>query len=179
MEEIREEAGPPVKKPNRFRRIFKVLIARRSAGKKVPAPKSWARIRGRKGSWVLEWGDGTRVGVLPLEAEVVFSSDEDGVHVRDGNGKTVPIGSPGNADSNRLLLGKIERALRRRGGAPGVVAAGVFLVIVLAALFAAVPDLPRFAQLSGSGPAAGGGGPLSSMTGIPPSMSSGLTCNVH
>ena len=178
MEEVREEAGPPVKKSNRWQRVFKVLIARTSAVKKVPTSAPWARIRGRKGSRILEWGDGTRIGVLPLEAEVVFSSDDAGVHVQDGSGKSVPIGSPGSADSNRLLLMKIERALRRRGGSPGIVAAGVFLVLVLGALSAA-PGLPRFSQISGAGPSAGGGDPLSSMTGLPPSMSSGLTCNVH
>lgn len=178
MEEIREEPGTPVQKPNRFRRVLRVLIARRSREKKVRSPEPWARILGRKGSRILEWGDGRRIGVLPLEAEVVFSSDGDGVHVQDGNGRTILIGSPGNADSNRLLLVKIERALRNRGHAAGIVAAGVFLVIVLEAASAA-PGLLRFAQLSGAGPSAGGGDPLSSMTGIPSSMSSGLTCNTH
>ncbi|MGL3709470.1 hypothetical protein ACSYAY_01200 [Leptospirillum ferriphilum] len=142
-------------------------------------PLVWARVRGRSGSGILEWGDGQSFGILPLGDQVFFSIETDGVAVRDGRGKTVLIGRPGADDSNRLLLGKIERALRKRGRRFQVMgmAGGAILLLFL---FGAVrlPGLLQTAAVPGGGFSGGGGDPISAMTGISPSMNSGLTCKV-
>lgn len=175
-EEIKSVKGE--KPPGRLFGSIAKRFSRRPPS--LQEPVVWARIRGWRGPGILEWGDGTRFGVLPLGSEVVFSADGDGVHVRDGSAKTASIGTPGIADANQRLLRMIEKSLRSRRRfllTAGILAAGVSLILFLIA--ASAPGLIRVAALSGSGPGAPAADPLAGRILPPSSMGSGLTCNVH
>ncbi len=181
MEEITEEAGPPVKKSNRVRRVFKVLIARLHRGKKVPIDTPWARIHERRGIRTLVWGmgDGKTFGSVPLGHEAAFSADPFGVTLQTGPGGPVAIGSPEAGEANLLLARKIEKVLRNQGRRAMSLWAGVFILIFLLVLGASGGlGLGRLASLAQTLPGAEGGSP-SSLSEFPPSMSSGLTCRTH
>lgn len=182
MEEITEEAGHPVKKQNLFRKILMVLIACRNREKRDLHPAPWARIRERKGSRILVWGsgDGKTFGDVPLDSEVTFSVDANGVKLRRADGETVLIGSPENERANILLSRKIERSLRSQGNGFRAGVAGAFL-LVLTLLFVvgaeSGSEFWHFASLSQSLPGSGEALPDPSFS--PSSMSSGLTCHTH
>ena len=181
MEEIRKEAGPPVKKQNRFGKILRVLIARRNR-KKDPAHGPWVRLQGRSGTRTLAWGmgDGKSFGSVPLGPEAAFSADSSGVTLHGSGSRPVVIGSPEAGEGNLLLARKIEKGLRNQGhGFRIFVFAAVLLVGALLVLtLESGPGPLRVAGISGGSPSTGED-PLSSMSGIPSSMSSGLTCRTH
>ena len=181
MEEIREEAGLPVKKQNRLGKILRVLIARRNR-KKDPAHGPWVRLQGRSGTRVLVWGmgDGKSFGSVPLGPEAAFSADSSGVTLHGSGSRPVAIGSPEAGEGNLLLARKIEKGLRNQGHGfrifvfAAALLVGAFLVLMIES----GPGPLRVAGISGGSPS-GGEDPLSGMNGIPPSMSSGLTCRTH
>lgn len=177
MKEITEEAAPPVRKSNRFRRVLKVLIPRWNRDKKIPVPVPWAIIRERKGSKTLEWGmgDGKMFGCIPLDPEVVFSVDPSGVKLMNRDGPPVLIGSPENEPANLLLSRKIEKTLRNRLKPFRIAIAILLGVLVFLVVLGGWPGFGHLPSLSQSLP---GGGP-SALSDLPPSMSSGLTCNTH
>ena len=181
MEEITKEAGPPVKKSNRFRRVLDVLIARRNRGKKVPTATPWSRIHERRGVRTLVWGmgDGKTFGAVLLGQEADFSADPSGVTLRTGTGVPVTIGSPDGGEANLLLARKIEKVLRNQGRRAMSLWAGGFALVFLLVLGASGGlGLGRLASLAQTIPGAEGGSP-SSLSDLPSSMSSGLTCRTH
>ena len=181
MEEIREEAGPPVKKQNRLGKVLRVLIAHRNR-RKDSAPVPWVRLCGRSGARTLAWGmgDGKSFGSVPLGPEASFSADSSGVTLHGSGSRPVLIGSTEAGEGNLLLARKIEKGLRNQGhGFRIIVFAAALLVGALLVLtLASGPGPLRVAGISGGSPSTGED-PLSGMNGIPSSMSSGLTCRTH
>ena len=180
MKEITEEAASPVKRQNRLRRIFRILIALRNR-KTDPAPVPWARLHVRSGARTLVWGmgDGKTFGSVPLGTEVDFSADSSGVTINGAGTRPVTIGNQEAGEGNLLLARKIEKSLRNQGHGFRVLVFGTILLVgvLLVLTLTSGPGLLRVAGIQGGGPS-GGGDPLSSMSGIPSSMSSGLTCKV-
>ena len=183
MEGIKEEAGTPLKKSNRLRRILKTLLARRNREKKVPAPVPWARIHEKRGTRTLFWGmgDGKTFGSVPLGPEAAFSADSSGVTIQGVSGEPVIIGRPEAVEENLLLARRIEKVLRNSGRRQMSLWAGFFILVFLVVLGASGgSDLGRLASLAQTLPEGSGGSDLSGgVPPFPPSMSSGLTCNVH
>ena len=181
MEEIREEAGPPVKKQNHLGKVLRVLIAHRDR-RKDPAPVPWVRLFGRSGTRTLAWGmgDGKSFGSVPLGPEAAFSADSSGVTLHGSGTRPVVIGDPEAGEGNLLLARKIEKGLRNQGHGFRifVFAAALLIGALLVLTLASGPGPLRVAGISGGSPS-GGEDPLSGMNGIPPSMSSGLTCRTH
>jgi hypothetical protein len=127
-------------------------------------------------------GDGKTFGSVPLGAEASFGVDKDGVTIDFPNASSVVIGSRQNEEGNVLLARKIEKVLQiRRMPSIFLVLLGVAGGLVLAAIFSGSGGLGlgHFASLSQSLPGSGGGESLPSLSGIPDSMSSGLTCHKH
>ena len=181
MEEIKEETIKVSKKTNRFRSVLGMMgrVSKRiSLNNLRRRDVSWVRIRERKGSKTLMWGmgDGKLFGSIPLDPEVAFSVDQEGVNLRSGD-MNVLIGSPGNETGNVLLSRKIEKALKNQGRRTMIVWAGGFILVFLILLeVLGGTALGRLASLSQS---SSGGESLPSVTDIPSSMSSGLTCHSH
>ena len=123
-------------------------------------------------------GDGKLFGSVPLDPEVAFSVDPEGVKLRSVDGDPLLIGSPGNESANILLSRKIEKVLRNQGRRNMIIWASIGTLIFLVVLEAlGGTALGRLAQITPSG---SGGGNLSSISDLPvPSMSSGLTCHTH
>ena len=181
MEETMEETGPPVKKTNSLGKILRVLIARWNR-RKDPTPVPWVRLQGRSGTRTLAWGmgDGKSFGSVPLGPEAAFSADSSGVTLHGSGSRPVVIGSPEAGEGNLLLARKIEKGLRNQGHGFRifVFAAALLVGALLVLTLEGGPGPLRVAGISGGGPS-GGGDPLSSIAGIPSSMSSGLTCRTH
>ena len=181
MEETMEETGPPVKKTNSLGKILRVLIARWNR-RKDPTPVPWVRLHGRRGTRTLVWGmgDGKMFGSVPLGPEASFSADSSGVTLHGSGSRPVVIGSPEAGEGNLLLARKIEKGLRNQGHGfrifvfAAALLVGAFLVLMIES----GPGPLRVAGISGGSPSTGED-PLSSMSGIPSSMSSGLTCRTH
>ncbi|MHB1287384.1 MAG: hypothetical protein ACYCYP_12695 [Leptospirales bacterium] len=184
MEEITEESKSTTKRSNRFRRGLKILIARRNREKKVRTPEPWVRIYERRGIRTLVWGmgDGKTFGSVPLGSDASFGVDKDGVTIYFPNASSAVIGSRQNEEGNILLARKIEKVLQIRN-MPSIflVLVGVAGGLILAALLSGTGGLGlgHFASLSQAIPGSGGGESFSSLSGIPDSMSSGLTCRTH
>ncbi|MHB1758341.1 MAG: hypothetical protein ACYCT9_12695 [Leptospirillum sp.] len=187
MEEIKEETIKVSKKTNRFRALLGMMgrISKRISLSNLRRPDDpWVRIRERKGSKTLVWGmgDGKTFGEVPLGPGYRFSGEEACVKIKTGaagevDGRTVLIGSPGNEAGNVLLSRKIEKALKNQGRRALIVWAGGFILVFLILLeVLGGTALGRLASLSQS---SSGGDSLPSVTDIPSSMSSGLTCHSH
>ena len=183
MEEKKEETIKEHKKANYFGAIMGVMgrVSKHFSLRTHPRPNTpWVRIRERKGSRTLVWGmgDGKLFGSVPLDPEVAFSVDPEGVKLRSVDGDPLLIGSPGNESANILLSRKIEKILRNQGRRNMIVWASIGTLIFLVVLEAlGGTALGRLAQITPSG---SGGGNLSSLSDLPvPSMSSGLTCHTH
>ena len=182
MEEITEEVGHPVKKENRIRKFFRIRTACGDRKKNVASSGPWARLDRRRGTRTLVWGmgDGKTFGSVPLGPEAAFSAESTGVTIHGAGTRPVSIGSPGAGEGNLILARKIEKGLRNQGhGFRNFVFWAIFLVGTLIVLILeSAPGSLRVAGISGGSPS-GGEYPLSGMNGIPPSMSSGLTCKIH
>lgn len=185
MEEMEGPKQIP-KKPNPARRILRLVATRLSRGNVRRPGDPWARIRERKGSRTIVWGtgDGKTFGSVPLDPEVAFSVDADGVKLRSGDRDPVLIGSPGNESANILLSRKIEKVLKGQGRRTMIVWAGVFALVFLIVLEASGgAGLERFTSFTPEGRLSGDPGLSGSLPGsgggFPSSMSSGLTCNTH
>ncbi|MHB1564137.1 MAG: hypothetical protein ACYCXP_08605 [Leptospirillum sp.] len=183
-----EETNQLSKRLNVFRKVREAISGRlvpRNLRRKARTEEPWARIRERKGCKTLVWGmgDGKTFGSIPLDSEVAFSVDAEGVNLRSGNGDCDPvlIGSPGNETGNAVLARKIEK-LFRKPEIPSWIVWTLVAALVLAGTVLMVGSgfsgLGHLASLSPelSGP---GGGTLPEVSDIPSSMSSGLTCHTH
>jgi len=188
MDQVKEESGkrengqPGRRIPGKI--FFRAVMRKIRRGRRGETPDPWTRIRERKGCRTLEWGmgDGKTFGSVPLDPEVAFSVDAEGVKLRSGEGDPVTIGSPGNESANILLSRKIEKVLRNRGSRFLIAGASIgvlFFLVLLAAgpVLGRIASFPLESRLSGdpglSGSLPGGGGEF------PSSMSSGLTCHTH
>ena len=183
-----EETNQISKRLNVFRKVREAISGRlvpRNLRRKARTEEPWARIRERKGCKTLVWGmgDGKTFGSIPLDSEVAFSVDAEGVNLRSGNGDCDPvlIGSPGNETGNAVLARKIEKLFRKPGVPPWIVwgAMVAFVlsgtVLMVGSGFSGLGHLAFLSpELSGSG-----GGTLPEVSDIPSSMSSGLTCHTH
>jgi hypothetical protein len=180
MEEIKEETIKVSKKTNRFRALLGMMgrISKRISLSNLRRPDGpWAQIRERKGSRTLVWGMGDgNTGCVELAQRSDFWPVEEGVKLWNGN-ISILIGSSGNETGNVLLSRKIEKALKNQGRRTMIVWAGGFILVFLILLeVLGGTALGRLASLS---PSSSGGDSLPSVTDIPSSMSSGLTCHSH
>ena len=87
MEEIKEETIKVSKKTNRFRSVLGMMgrVSKRISLSNLRRPDGpWVRILERKGSKTLVWGmgGGKLFGSIPLDPEVAFSVDQEGVNKR-------------------------------------------------------------------------------------------------